>query len=334
MNASFTPRDAAGLRERLAGPVVLPGQEEYDAARQVWNASHDHRPALIAQPLSVADVQAAVLFAADRGLPVSVRGGGHNHAGYAVADGALMLDLSAMTSVRVDPARRVATVSGGATWGVVDQATQAADLAVTGADVSPVGVGGATLGGGVGWLHRMHGLSGDNLLAAEIVTAGAEVLRVSAQEHPELFWALRGGGGNFGAVTAFTFALHPVGPVHAGTVICPMERAAGALALYQHLCETGGDGLFLGDAGHRPAGPVHPRAAARPACGDLVRSLVRPSLRGPSPRCANCASSGPRPPTCCGRCPMCSCSACRMRRCPAGSARPAWAGSPARSAPG
>ena len=245
MNTSFTPRDAAGLRERLAGHVVLPGQEEYDAARQVWNASHDHRPALIAQPLSVADVQAAVLFAADRGLPVCVRGGGHNHAGWAVADGALMLDLSAMASVRVDPARRVATVSGGATWGVVDQATQAADLAVTGADVSPVGVGGATLGGGVGWLHRMHGLSGDNLLAAEIVTAGPEVLRVSAQEHPELFWALRGGGGNFGAVTAFTFALHPVGPVHVGTVICHMERAAGVLALYQHLCETGGDGLFL-----------------------------------------------------------------------------------------
>ena len=188
MTGSFSPRAAAGLRERLAGRLVLPGEEEYDAARQVWNASHDYRPALIAQPLSVADVQAAVLFAADRGLPVSVRGGGHNHAGYAVADGALMLDLSAMTSVRVDPARRVATVSGGATWGVVDQATQAADLAVTGADVSPVGVGGATLGGGVGWLHRMHGLSGDNLLAAEIVTAGPEVLRVSAQEHPELFY--------------------------------------------------------------------------------------------------------------------------------------------------
>src|SRR5215471_14260379 len=128
MTASFTPRDAAGLRERLAGRLVLPGQEEYDAARQVWKASHDHRPALIVQPLSVADAQAAVRFARDRGLAVSVRGGGHNHAGYAVADGALMLDLSAMVSVRVDPARRVATVSGGATWGVVDQATQAAGL--------------------------------------------------------------------------------------------------------------------------------------------------------------------------------------------------------------
>jgi FAD/FMN-containing dehydrogenase len=195
--------------------------------------------------MSVADVRAAVRFARDRELAVSVRGGGHNHAGYAVADGALMLDLSAMVSVRVDPARRVATVGGGATWGVVDQATQAAGLAVTGADVSPVGVGGSTLGGGVGWLHRMHGLSGDNLLAAQIVTADADVVSASAEEHPELFWALRGGGGNFGAVTAFTFALHPVGPVHADTVICPMERATGALALYQHLCDTGGDELFL-----------------------------------------------------------------------------------------
>jgi len=245
MTARFTPRDAAGLRERLAGRLVLPGQEEYDAARQVWNASHDHRPALIAQPLSVADAQAAVRFAGDRGLAVSVRGGGHNHAGYAVADGALMLDLSALVSVRADAARRVATVGGGATWGTVDQATQAAGLAVTGADVPPVGVGGATLGGGVGWLHRMLGLSCDSLIAAEIVTAGADVLRVSAHEHPELFWALRGGGGNFGAVTSFTFALHPVGPVHTGTVICPMERANDALALYQHLCDTGGDELFL-----------------------------------------------------------------------------------------
>jgi FAD/FMN-containing dehydrogenase len=236
---------AARLRTRLSGRVVLPGEEEYDASRQVWNASHDHRPELITQPLSVADVQAAVRFAADRGLPVSVRGGGHNHAGWAVADGALMLDLSTMTSVRVDPDRRVATVGGGTTWGLVDQVTQPAGLAVTGADVSTVGVGGVTLGGGAGWLHRMFGLSGDNLLAAEIITADAEVLRVSAREHPELFWALRGGGGNFGAVTSFTFALHPVGPVHAGTVICPMDRAAEALALYEHLCESGGEELFV-----------------------------------------------------------------------------------------
>src|SRR5262249_8888021 len=133
------PRAAGGRRQRLAGRLVLPGEEEYDAARQVWHASHDYRPALIAQPLSVADVQAAVRFAGEWGLPVCVRGGGHNHAGWAVADGALMLDLSAMVSVRVAPARRVATVGGGATWRLVDQATQDAGLAVTGANVSAVG---------------------------------------------------------------------------------------------------------------------------------------------------------------------------------------------------
>src|SRR5215470_19158623 len=186
MKSSFTPRSVAGLRQRLAGRVVLPGQEEYDATRQVWNVSHDHRPALIAQPVSAADVQAALRFAGDRGLPVCVRGGGHNHAGYAVADGALMLDLSAMVAAQVDPARRAATVGGGATWWVVDQATPGAGLAVTGADVSPVGVGGVTLGGGLGWLHRTYGLSCDSLIAAEIVTADADILRVSAQEHPEL----------------------------------------------------------------------------------------------------------------------------------------------------
>ena len=283
MTASFTPRDAARLRERLAGRLVLPGQEEYDAARQVWNASHDHRPALIAQPLSVADAQAAVRFAGDRGLAVSVRGGGHNHAGYAVADGALMLDLSALVSVRADAARRVATVGGGATWGTVDQATQAAGLAVTGADVPPVGVGGATLGGGVGWLHRMLGLSCDSLIAAEIVTAGADVLRVSAHEHPELFWALRGGGGNFGAVTSFTFALHPVGPVYAGTVICAMQRAADALALYQHLCDTGGDELFLrGMLVTAPSAPFIPEPLrGRPAV-ILSAAWFGPAGRGES----------------------------------------------------
>ncbi len=211
----------------------------------MWNVSHDYRPALVARPRTTGDVQAAAGFAQERGLLVCVRGGGHNHAGHAVADGALMLDLSAMVSVRVNAEQGVATVGGGATWGPLDQATQAAGLAVTGADVSAVGVGGATLGGGAGWLHRKLGLSCDNLLAAEIVTADAAVVHVSAQEHPELFWALRGGGGNFGVVTSFTFRLHPVGPVHTGLVMCPVDRAAEALAVYQHLGQTGGDDLFV-----------------------------------------------------------------------------------------
>jgi len=188
MTATLPTRVTAGLRGRMSGRLALPGEAEYEAARQVWNASHDYRPALVVQPRSADDVRAAVRFAGDHGLPVCVRGGGHNHAGYAVAGGALMLDLSAMASVRVDPARRVAVVGGGATWGVVDQATQAAGLAVTGVDVPAVGVGGATLGGGSGWLHRKLRLSCDNLLAAEIVTADARVLRVSAEEHPELWW--------------------------------------------------------------------------------------------------------------------------------------------------
>jgi len=243
MTVGFSPPETARLRERLSGRLALPGEQAYDAARRVWNATHDYRPALVVQPRTTADVQAAVGFARDRELPVCVRGGGHDHAGYAVAHGALMLDLSAMATARVDPARRVAIVGGGATWGTVDEATQAAGLAVTGADVSAVGVGGATLGGGLGWLDRVLGLSCDNLLAAEIVTADAEVRWASADSHPELFWALR--GGNFGAVTAFTFAVHPVGPVQLGTAICPIDRAADALGLYQQLCESGGDELFV-----------------------------------------------------------------------------------------
>ena len=244
MTVHVAPQRAAELGERFGGRVMLPGQDGYDAARQVWNVIHSHHPALIAQPETAADVAAAVGFAAEHGLDVCVRGGGYNHAGYAVADGALMLDLSHMRAVRVDSARGVATVGGGATWGNVDTATAQAGLAVTGSDVSHVGVGGATLGGGIGWLHRKLGLSCDNLRAATVVTADGRVLPVSAEEHPELFWALRGGGGNFGVVTSFTFDLHPVGPITLATFIHPMDRARQALALYQQLCDTGGDQLF------------------------------------------------------------------------------------------
>jgi FAD/FMN-containing dehydrogenase len=244
MTAHLAPQRATELGERFGGRVMLPGQDGYDAARQVWNVIHSHRPALIAQPETAADVAAAVGFAAEHGLGVCVRGGGYNHAGYAVADGALMLDLSQMRAVRVDPARGVATVGGGATWGTVDTAAGQAGLAVTGSDISHVGVGGSTLGGGLGWLHRKLGLSCDNLRAAKVVTAGGRVLSVSVREHPELFWALRGGGGNFGVVTSFTFDLHPVGPVFVGTVIHPMDRVGQALALYQQLCNTGGDRLL------------------------------------------------------------------------------------------
>ncbi len=237
MTATLPPRTVAGLRGRLAGRLVLPGEQGYEAARQVWNASHDYRPALVVQPLSAADVRAAVRFAGDRGLPVCVRGGGHNHAGYAVADGALMLDLSAMVSVRVDPARRTATVGGGATWGVVDQATQAAGLAVTGADVPAVGVGGSTLGGGAGWLHRTLGLSCDNLIAAEVVTADAQVVRVV-------------GGGARGAVV--------------GAARRRRELRRGHLV---HLRPAPGRPGGADRGGHGPGGAGRRRAGGVPASG-------------------------------------------------------------------
>jgi len=332
MTVGFSPPETARLRERLSGRLALPGEQAYDAARRVWNATHDYRPALVVQPRTTADVQAAVGFARDRELPVCVRGGGHDHAGYAVAHGALMLDLSAMATARVDPARRVAIVGGGATWGTVDEATQAAGLAVTGADVSAVGVGGATLGGGPGRLDRVLGLSCDNLLAAEIVTADAEVRWASADSHPELFWALR--GGNFGAVTAFTFAVHPVGPVQLGTAICPIDRAADALGLYQQLCESGGDELFV-RAGLITAPPA--RSSPSGCAPARWRSRPRPGSGhppGPGPRWPSCAASHPPVPTWCGPCRTWSCSGWPTRWCPAECARSSSAASPARSAPG
>src|SRR5262245_43930394 len=207
---------ASAIDEELGGSfrgeVLLPTSPDYDAARKIWNGAVDRRPACIARCAGVADVVAAVRFARDHELEVAVRGGGHNVAGTAVCDDGLVIDLSAMRAVWVDPASRTARVQGGALWGDVDHETQVHGLATTGGIVSHTGVAGLTLGGGLGWLMRKHGLTVDNLLAAHVVTAAGELLRVSADEHPDLFWALRGGGGNFGVVTAFDFRLHPIGP--------------------------------------------------------------------------------------------------------------------------
>src|SRR5204863_9072891 len=185
------------------------GHAGYDDARAVWNGAVDRRPKLIARCAGAADVAAAVRFARDRDLQIAVRGGGHNVAGTAVCDDGIVIDLSAMRAVSVDPAERRAWVQGGALWGDVDHETQVHGLATTGGIVSHTGVAGLTLGGGIGWLMRKHGLVVDNLLAAEVVTADGGIVRASANEQPDLFWALRGGGGNFGVVSAFRFALHP-----------------------------------------------------------------------------------------------------------------------------
>jgi FAD/FMN-containing dehydrogenase len=201
------------LRMVFHGPLITPGDPGYDEIRVVQNGMFDRRPGLIVRCSGVADVIDAVNLARERNLLATVRGGGHAIAGHSIFDGALMIDLSAMRGVWVNPAERTVRVAGGATWGDVDRETQIFGLAVPGGIISTTGVAGLTLGGGIGWLHRKYGLSCDNLTAAEVVTADGDLIRATETEHEELFWALRGGGGNFGIVTAFEFAAHPVGPI-------------------------------------------------------------------------------------------------------------------------
>ncbi|MCV2869461.1 FAD-binding oxidoreductase [Defluviimonas sp. WL0002] len=205
-------RSLNDLSGGFGGEIFQGDDPGYDTARAVWNAMIDRRPALIARCRGTADVIAAVNHARDHGLAVSIRGGGHNVAGHAVGEGALMIDLSQMRAVHVDPAGRVAVVEGGATWGDLDREAQAFGLATPGGLISDTGVAGLTLSGGVGWLRARHGLSIDNLVAADVVTADGRLVRASETENPDLLWALKGGGGNFGVVVRFEFALHPFGP--------------------------------------------------------------------------------------------------------------------------
>jgi FAD/FMN-containing dehydrogenase len=225
-----------GFAESLRGRLARPGDDGYDAARKVWNGMIDRRPALIARCAGPADVIAAVRFAREHGLLVSVKGGGHNITGNAVCEGGLMIDLSPMNSVRVDPVGRTARAEAGLTWGEYNRETQAFGLACTGGVVSTTGIAGLTLGGGLGWLHGKHGLSCDNLLSADIVTAEGQLLTVSPERHPDLFWGLRGGGGNFGVVTSFEYRLHPVDSVLAGMVVHPIAKAKDVLRFYREFC--------------------------------------------------------------------------------------------------
>lgn len=208
----LSPDALSDLAARFHGTLIDPGHPEYDEARAVWNGMIDRRPALVARCRGAADVMDAVTFARDKDLPVSVRGGGHNVAGSAVCDGGLVIDLSEMRAVRVDPAARRAWVQGGATWADVDRETQAFGLAAPGGVVSTTGVAGLTLGGGYGHMRHKHGLSSDNLAAAQMITADGDMVMASPEENPDLFWALRGGGGHLGVVTDFQFTLHRLGP--------------------------------------------------------------------------------------------------------------------------
>ena len=226
------------------GDVIVPGHHDYDDARAVWNGTVDRRPRLIARCSGTADVSAAVRFARDHDLEIAVRGGGHGVAGTAVCDDGIVIDLSVMRAVSVDPVERTALVQGGALWGDVDHETQAHGLATTGGIIGHTGVGGLSLGGGLGWLMRKHGLAVDNLVRAEVVTAEGEIVAVSASDHPDLYWALRGGGGNFGIVSSFRFALHPVGPtVVAGPVFWAAEDTTDVLRFYREFVTDAPDEL-------------------------------------------------------------------------------------------
>ena len=223
----------------LSGTLLTPDSPGYDEARTIWNAMIDRRPGLIVRCSDTADVAAAVRFARAHDLLVAVRGGGHNIAGNAVCDGGLVIDLSPMRQVRVDPAARTARVGPGATLGEMDRTTQGYGLATPLGVNSTTGVAGLTLGGGFGWLSRRFGLTIDNLLTAEVVTAEGEIVRASAEENPDLFWGIRGGGGNFGIVTTFEFRLHPVGPeVLSGMVVHPLAGARDVLRFYSDFLPT------------------------------------------------------------------------------------------------
>ena len=221
------------LQGKLSGDVIGPDDDRYDDARRVYNAMIDRRPAAVVRPAAADDVATAVRAAADEGLAVAVRGGGHSVPGFGTADDAVVIDLSAMRRVDVDPATRTAHAQGGATWGDFNEATGAHGLATTGGILSTTGVGGLTLGGGIGYLARGVGLSCDNLVAAEVATADGRIVRTSDDENADLFWALRGGSGNFGVVTSFAFRLHPVATIYGGPMFFELEDAAAILRFYR-----------------------------------------------------------------------------------------------------
>ncbi|MFI5691780.1 FAD-binding oxidoreductase [Kribbella sp. NPDC051586] len=234
------------LAEGLRGELIRPADPSYDDARSIWNAAHDKLPALIVRCKGVADVIRAVEFARSEGLTLAVRGGGHSIPGFSTTDGGIVIDLAPMNSVRIDPDRRRIVAQGGCTWGDVDAEAQAFGLAVTGGLVSTTGVAGFTLGGGIGWLVRKAGLACDNLVGADVVTADGRYLHTSETENPELLWALRGGGGNFGVVTSFEFKAYDVGPtVFAGLVFYPGDRAADVLRGFGDAAASAPDELSL-----------------------------------------------------------------------------------------
>ena len=245
MTATVSEGVIEQLRGTFRGEIVQPGDPSYETARRVWNGAIDRRPAVIARCTGTADVLAAVACAQEHGLPASVRGGGHSIPGYSIVDDGLVIDCTPMKGIHVNPAAETAIAQPGLTWGEFDRETQAFGLATTGGEVSDTGIAGLTVGGGIGWLRRAHGLTSDNLLSVDLVTADGRVLHVSPDEHADLYWGVRGGGGNFGIVTLFEYRLHRVGPLLAGMLLYPLDRAADALRHTRDFAAEASDELTI-----------------------------------------------------------------------------------------
>ncbi len=275
------------LASTFSGVLLRPGDDGYEDARRIHNGLIDKRPALIARCRGTADIADAIAFARESGLEISVRGGGHNVAGRAVTDGGAMIDLSLMKGIHVDPGARTVRVQGGVTWREFNRETALHGLATTGGVVSTTGVAGLTLGGGLGWLLGKHGLSVDNLISVELVTAAGDVLNVTADERPDLFWALRGGGGNFGVASSFAFRAHPLRQVYGGLVAHPLAAAADVLRFYRDFTGAVPDELTVFAAlAHAPDGSGTPVVALVVChCGapEQAAKDVRPLLEFGTP---------------------------------------------------
>ena len=252
------PESLARLARALGDRVITPGDPGYESAREVWNATVDRRPAAIVRPTSAADVSRAVVFARETGVDLAIRGGGHSMAGHGTVDDGIVLDMRRLQGLRIDPSRRIARAEAGVLAGAYTKAAAGHGLATPFGATATVGVVGLTLGGGMGWLSRKHGLTVDNLRSIELVTADGDRVTAGPTEHPDLFWALRGGGGNFGVVTALEFDLHPLGPIHGGLIALPLTR--DVLRDYAEVAATAADELtMIASAVRLPPAPFVPQ---------------------------------------------------------------------------